>query len=133
MAQPGNLVQNIISGVVAICVAAGGIYTIAMVPQNLRIEKVELGRETDRTRIDSVNVLIQTNDEYKKTVATEIKWLRSDLNLVIKRIDRIDQRTEEADRRSSPTIVDEMKNLRSELQDLRKRIMVPVTAAPQSN
>jgi hypothetical protein len=46
-------------------------------------------------------------------------------------MERMERRNEEQDRRSAPTILDEVKSLRAELESLRQRIMVPVTAAPK--
>jgi hypothetical protein len=136
----------------AVLATSGGLYAIVIVPQTARIEKLELGREKDGDQLAKLYTSIQTNDEYKKTVGTEVAWLRSDLvrlrgrterieeeqkrrttavstvASIQSRLDRLDRRNEEQDRRSAPTIIEEVKTLRSELENLRQRIMVPVTA-----
>jgi predicted nucleic acid-binding Zn-ribbon protein len=121
-------------------------------PITERLDKLEAGREKDSDQLAKLYTSIQTNDEYKKTIEKIHAHLRSDIDKtstqitriadeqqrrtspvasiasITKRIDRIDQRTEEAERRSTPTIIEEVRNLRNELQDLRKRIMIPITA-----
>jgi len=136
----------------AVLATSGGLYAIVIVPQTARIEKLELGREKDGDQLAKLYTSIQTNDEYKKTVSTEVAWLRSDIGRlganterieeeqkrrtnavstvasIQSRLDRLDRRNEEQDRRSAPTIIEEVRTLRSELESLRQRIMVPVTA-----
>lgn len=137
-------------GAVVITVSALGAAVIG--PQSARIEKLEIGREKDSDQLAKLYTSIQTNDEYKKTVATKFAWIRSDITKNIARIDhiegeqlhrtnavatvaaldsrmdRLERRNEEQDRRSAPTIIEEVRTLRAELESLRQRIMVPVTA-----
>lgn len=137
----------------AIIVTMGSLYSVVIIPQTARIEKLEIGREKDSDQLAKLYTSIQTNDEYKKTVATEFLWIRSDIAKNIGRIDhiegeqlrrtsavaivaslearmdRIERRNEEQDRRSAPTIIEEVKTLRSELESLRQRIMVPITTS----
>lgn len=155
MAAPSNLVQTIIGGAIAVFTAVGGLYTIALVPLTARIEKLESGREKDSDQLARLYTSIQTNDEYKKIVRAEIEWLRSDLKRnddqttrideeqkrratsvssivsIEKRIDNLVHRNEEQDRRTAPSLIDEVKTLRGELDNLRQRIMVPLAAAPR--
>jgi chromosome segregation ATPase len=144
-----------IGATTAVLVASGGMYTAIILPMQSRIEKLETGREKDHDQLAILYTSIQTNDEYKKTVRGEIEWLRNDLNRVGSqanaldevhkqragqaaqiidlqtRWERLDRRLEEQDRRSTPTILDDVKSLRAELESLRQRIMVPVMAAPR--
>lgn len=148
----GDWIRTMIGALSAVLATSGGLYAIVIVPQTARIEKLELGREKDGDQLAKLYTSIQTNDEYKKTVGTEVAWLRSDLvrlrgrterieeeqkrrttavstvASIQSRLDRLDRRNEEQDRRSAPTIIEEVKTLRSELENLRQRIMVPVTA-----
>lgn len=136
----------------AVLITGGGIYSVIIIPQTVRIEKLEVGREKDSDQLARLYTSIQTNDEYKKTITTDFLWVRSDIAKNIARIDRIDgeqlrrtnavamisalesrmdrieRRNEEQDRRSAPTIIEEVKSLRSELESLRQRIMVPITS-----
>jgi uncharacterized coiled-coil DUF342 family protein len=139
----------------AVVVTAGGIYTVVIVPQSVRIEKLEIGREKDSDQLAKLYTSIQTNDEYKKTVEHDVARLRSDIDRadahvlrieteqsrrtstiasvdnIVKRIDHLEGRVEEADRKTSLTytVGDELKNLRGELESLRQRIMVPAGAS----
>jgi hypothetical protein len=141
-----------IGAISAIIVTMGSLYSVVIIPQTARIEKLEVGREKDSDQLAKLYTSIQTNDEYKKTVATDFSWVRSDIIKNIARIDRIDseqlrrtnavsaiaaldsrmdrleRRNEEQDRRSAPTIIEEVRTLRAELESLRQRIMVPITA-----
>ncbi len=152
MPTPSNLVQTIIGGATAICIAAGGLYTIAILPIKEELKEAKTLREDDRKQLVALYLSIQTNDEYKKFAEAERTGLRRDLDKVEhhilrieltqqqrttavssvpsieKRIDRLDARNEEQDRRSAPTIIEEVKTLRSELENLRQRIMVPVSS-----
>ena len=134
-----------IGAISAIIVTMGSLYSVVIIPQTARIEKLEIGREKDRDQLAQLYTL-------KDTVATDLKWVRSDITKNIGRIDhiegeqlhrtaavatvpalearmdRLERRNEETDRRSAPTIIEEMKTLRGELESLRQRIMVPVTA-----
>ena len=148
----GDWIRTMIGAISAIIVTMGSLYSVVIIPQTARIEKLEVGREKDSDQLAKLYTSIQTNDEYKKTVATEFLWIRSDITKNIGRIDhiegeqlrrtsavaivaslesrmdRIERRNEEQDRRSAPTIIEEVKTLRSELESLRQRIMVPVMA-----
>lgn len=152
----GDWIRTIIGAVSAVAVTVGGIYTVVIVPQTARIEKLEAGREKDRDQLAQLYLSIQTNDEYKKTVVATIAAIRSDIAKVEthinsvdeeqkrrtssvtsvasleKRIDRIEQRSEENERRfnATHTIGDELKDLRTELSNLRQRIMVPLNTKP---
>lgn len=154
MAEPSNLVQTIIGGATAVFIAVGGLYTVAVVPLTARIEKLEAGREKDGDQLARLYTSIQTNDEYKKTVKAEFEWLRNDLKRnddqtsrideeqkrratsvssvvsLEKRIDNLVRRNEEQDRRTAPSLIDEVRILRTELDNLRQRIMIPATSAP---
>lgn len=148
----GGWIQTIIGTITAIIVTSGAIYTVVINPQTIRIEKLEAGREKDGDQLAKLYTSIQTNDEYKKIVATDFLWVRSDITKNINRIDhieneqskrtnavatiaalqarldRLERRNEEQDRRSAPTIIEEVKTLRTELDSLRQRIMVPITS-----
>jgi hypothetical protein len=147
-------IKPIASAFAAVALMAGGVWAVGISPVNMQIEKLIVGREKDGDQLAKLYTSIQTNDEYKKVVETELKWIKSDLaklgtlvarvddeqkrrastiasvDSVIKRIDRIDTRTEEAERRSSPLLIDEVKALRAELESLRQRIMVPLASTP---
>ena len=147
----GDWIRTMIGALSAIIVTMGSLYSVVIIPQTARIEKLEVGREKDSDQLAKLYTSIQTNDEYKKTVATEFLWIRSDITKNIGRIDhiegeqlrrtsavaivaslearmdRIERRNEEQDRRSAPTIIEEVKSLRAELESLRQRIMVPIT------
>jgi hypothetical protein len=149
----GDWIRTMIGALSAIIVTMGSLYSVVIIPQTARIEKLEVGREKDSDQLAKLYTSIQTNDEYKKTVATEFLWIRSDITKNIGRIDhiegeqlrrtsavaivaslearmdRIERRNEEQDRRSAPTIIEEVKTLRTELESLRQRIMVPITTS----
>lgn len=151
----GDWIRTMIGAVGAVVVTAGGIYTVVIVPQAVRIEKLEIGREKDRDQLAQLYLSIQTNDEYKKTVDHDIIRLHSDVDRadghilrveaeqvrrtstitsvpsLEKRLDHLEARSEEIDRRSNSTFTvgDELKNLRLELESLRQRIMVPATSS----
>ena len=149
----GDWIRTMIGALSAIIVTMGSLYSVVIIPQTARIEKLEIGREKDSDQLAKLYTSIQTNDEYKKTVATEFLWIRSDIAKNIGRIDhiegeqlrrtsavaivaslearmdRIERRNEEQDRRSAPTIIEEVKTLRTELESLRQRIMVPITTS----
>lgn len=152
--MPGsNWIQTIIGTVTAIVITSGMIYTVVINPQTVRIEKLETGREKDSDQLAKLYTSIQTNDEYKKTVSTELAWVRSDINRVRDRLehieeeqkrrttavssvanldarmDRFERRAEEQERRSAPTILEDVRSIRGELDSLRQRIMVPLAAA----
>jgi predicted nucleic acid-binding Zn-ribbon protein len=151
----GDWIRTMIGALSAIVVTMGSLYSVVIIPQSTRIEKLEVGRESDSKQLALLYTSIQTNDEYKKTIVTELAWVRSDIVKIRERVeraeeeqkrravavasvgtlearmDRLDRRNEEQDRRSAPTILDEVKALRAELESLRQRIMVPVTAAPK--
>lgn len=153
-ANNSGVIQTIIGALTAILVTCGGLYSVIILPQMARIERLEVGREKDGEQLARLYTSIQTNDEYKKIVSTELSWVRSDAsklrdqlerideeqkrrsNAVAtvasleSRLDRLDRRNEEMDRRSSPTILEEVKTLRGELESLRQRIMVPIMAKP---
>jgi len=152
-ANNGDWIRTMIGAISAIIVTMGSLYSVVIIPQTYRIEKLETGREKDGEQLAKLYTSIQTNDEYKKTVNTEIAWLRSDLSKIRdraerieeeqkrrtnsvalvtsleSRMDRIDKRNEEQDRRSAPTILEEVKTLRTELESLRQRIMIPLGIA----
>jgi peptidoglycan hydrolase CwlO-like protein len=137
----------------AIVVTMGSLYSVVIIPQAQRIEKLEIGRESDGKQLALLYTSIQTNDEYKKTIVTELAWLRADIQRIGRQADaldevhkqragqaaqiadlqarweRLDRHNEEVDRRNTPTILEDIKALRAELESLRQRIMVPVTAA----
>jgi len=141
-----------IGAISAVAIAAGGIYSVVIVPQSVRIEKLEAGREKDGDQLAKLYTSIQTNDEYKKTVDHDLSALRRDLEradahilrieteqnrrtstltsvtTLEKRIDHLEIRSEEIDRKSNSTftVADELKNLRLELDGLRQRVMVPM-------
>jgi peptidoglycan hydrolase CwlO-like protein len=151
----GDWIRTMIGALSAIVVTMGSLYSVVIIPQSARIEKLEVGREKDGEQLAKLYTSIQTNDEYKKEVATELAWLRADLNRIGEqanaldevhkeragqaaqisdlqaRWDRLDRHNEELDRRNTPTILEDVKTLRVELESLRQRIMVPVTAAPR--
>ena len=151
-ANNSGVIQTIIGALTAILVTCGGLYSVIILPQMARIERLEIGREKDGEQLAKLYTSIQTNDEYKKIVSTELSWVRSDASklrdrlerieeeqkrrsmavstvpAMEARIDRLDKRNEEIDRRSSPTILDDVKALRTELENLRQRIMVPIMA-----
>jgi chromosome segregation ATPase len=152
MTSGNGVIQTIIGAITAIFVACGGLYAVTIIPLNAHIDKLEAGREKDGEQLAKLYTSIQTNDEYKKTVSTDLAWVRSDVSKIRDRaerieeeqkrrasavatvasletrLDRLDRRNEEIDRRSSPTVIEELKTLRTELDSLRQRIMVPVTA-----
>jgi chromosome segregation ATPase len=141
-----------IGAATAIIISGGSMYTVIIAPMQIRIDHLESGREKDHDQLAALYTSIQTNDEYKKTVSGELQWIRSDLNKVQAqassldqvhkdragqaaqiadmqaRWDRLDRHTEQMDERNTPTILEDVKALRAELDGLRQRIMVPVTA-----
>jgi predicted nucleic acid-binding Zn-ribbon protein len=152
-ANANGWIQTMIGALSAIVVTGGSMYAVVITPMLVRMEKLETGREKDRDQLALLYTSIQTNDEYKKTVATDILWVRSDVSKIRdraerieeeqkrrtnavalvtsleSRMDRIDKRNEEQDRRSAPTILEEVKTLRTELESLRQRIMIPLGIA----
>jgi len=117
-----------------------------------QIAKLENFRETDREKITQAYTLIQTNDEYKKLVDEKTITLRRDLTRVEtdlkevsaeqkrrtsgvasisaleKEIDTLRHRVDDIQHGSTPSVIDEIKTLRTELESLRQRIMVPITS-----
>jgi predicted nucleic acid-binding Zn-ribbon protein len=152
-ANANGWIQTMIGALSAIVVTGGSMYAVVITPMLVRIDKLETGREKDRDQLALLYTSIQTNDEYKKTVSTEVAWIRSDLSKIRdraerieeeqkrrtnavalvtsleSRVDRMDKRNEEQDRRSTPTILDDLKTLRTELESLRQRIMIPLGIA----
>ncbi len=150
----GSWLQTLMGVIASVVVTAGGVYTVVIVPQAARIEKLEAGREKDGDQLAKLYTSIQTNDEYKKTVRAEIDWLRADLGrtasyvgriddeqkrrassvasiaTVEKRIDRMDARLEDGEKRLAAgyTLNDVIKRLGDDLADLRRRVMVPATS-----
>lgn len=148
-------IKPIASAFAAVALMAGGVWTVGINPLNQQIDKLVAGREKDGDQLARLYTSIQTNDEYKKTVNTELEWIKSDLlqnttrigriddeqrrratsvssiESIEKRIDRLNARNDEQDRRSAPTILDEIKQLRGDLESLRQRLMVPATGAPR--
>ena len=142
-----------IGAATAIIIAVGSIYTAVIAPMQTRIDKLESGRVKDHDQLASLYTSIQTNDEYKKKMRGELNWLRADLDRISAqanaldavhkdragqaaqiadlqaRWERLDRHNEELDRRNTPTILEDVKTLRAELESLRQRIMVPITAA----
>jgi uncharacterized protein YPO0396 len=154
-ANGSDWIRTMIGAFGTILVMVGGGYTIVFVPMSQRIEKLEVGRESDGKQLALLYTSIQTNDEYKKTIVTELAWLRADIQRIGHQADaldevhkqragqaaqiadlqarweRLDRHNEEIDRRNTPTILEDVKALRAELESLRQRIMVPVTAVPK--
>jgi hypothetical protein len=151
----GDWIRTMIGALSAIVVTMGSLYSVVIIPQAQRIEKLEVGRESDGKQLALLYTSIQTNDEYKKTIVTELAWLRADIQRIGRQADaldevhkqragqaaqiadlqarweRLDRHNEEIDRRNTPTILEDVKALRAELESLRQRIMVPVTAVPK--
>ncbi len=152
MANGNGMVQTIIGGATAVFIAVGGLYTVAIVPIKEELREIKTLREDDRKQLIALYLSIQTNDEYKKFAQGEHNSLRRDLEKTDahvlridleqqrrtssvatvssneKRIDGLTRRLEEMQRSSSPTIIDEVKELRGEISSLRQRIMVPITS-----
>jgi hypothetical protein len=149
----GDWIRTLIGAISAVCIAVSGMYTVVILPMAKNIDKLETGREDDRKQLDNRYLSLRENDQYKIFAQAERTALRGDLlksdahilrieeeqkrrtsNVssipsLEKRIDATNHRLEEAERRfsGSYTLGDELKSLRAELQDLRRRIMVPVT------
>jgi uncharacterized coiled-coil DUF342 family protein len=128
-------------------------YSLVIAPMQAKIVKLEDFRETDREKITQAYTLIQTNDQYKKLVEEWKDSLRRDLNRVEtdskevaveqkrrtgavaafasleKEIDTLRHRVDDIQHSSAPSIIDEIKSLRTELESLRQRIMVPITSS----
>jgi len=137
-----------VGAISAIVITGGSMYTVIISPMQTRIDRLEAGRERDRDQLALLYTSIQTNDEYKKTVTVELSWLRADLIKVQAEADasaelhkeRAGQGAEIADlkarwdrldrvnEKSSPSLLDDVKTLRTELESLRQRIMVPAGA-----
>jgi uncharacterized coiled-coil DUF342 family protein len=135
---------------VTIIFGAGHLLIIA--PMQAQIAALESFRETDRTKISDAYTLIQTNDQYKKLVEEWKDGLRRDITRVEanlkeveaeqkrrtsgvasiasleKEIDNLRHRVDDIQHGSTPSVIDEIKTLRTELDSLRQRIMVPVTS-----
>jgi chromosome segregation ATPase len=148
-------IQTMIGGFAAVVASIGAMYTGVIAPLQTRIEKLETGREKDHDQLASLYTSIQTNDEYKKTVQQEMTWLRTDIQRVQQQANALDEthkqragqaaqiddlkerwgilsrRLDEQTQRGAPSILDEVKTLRGELENLRQRIMVPLSAAPK--
>ena len=153
-AASNGWIQTMIGAATAIIVTGGSMYTVIIQPMQVRIDHLESGREKDHDQLAALYTSIQTNDEYKKIVSSQMDWLRSDLGRVQAeadasaelhkeragqsaqiadlqaRWDRLDRHTEEIDARNSPTVLEDMKTLRMELDSLRQRLMVPIGKAP---
>ncbi|MDP3740352.1 MAG: hypothetical protein Q8R02_23400 [Hyphomonadaceae bacterium] len=149
----GDWIRTMIGAFAAISVTAGGLYTVAIVPLQQTLGKLETGRDDDRKQLVSLYLSLRENDQYKIFAQAERTGLRSDLNKLEAHLLRIEteqrsrttavatvatlgdrlagltRRFEESERRSSPTITDEVKALRESLENLRARIMVPVTSS----
>lgn len=141
MATEGNLVTTVTGVIVAICVSVGGVYTIALVPLEKRIEKLENARDHDReqlaalyslkseleslrrdvVRVEGFSIKIADEQQRRTTSVTSVASLE-------KRIDELGRKLDDIEHRFSGTytVSDELKSLRGELQDLRRRIMVPL-------
>jgi chromosome segregation ATPase len=148
----GDWIRTMIGALSAIVVTGGSMYTVIISPMQTRIERLEGGREKDHDQLAALYTSIQTNDEYKKTVRGELNWLRADLDRIgtqanaldevhkeragqaaqiadlQARWDRLDRHNEELDRRNTPSVLDDLKEMRAELDSLRQRIMVPMTS-----
>jgi hypothetical protein len=68
----GDWIRTMIGALSAIVVTMGSLYSVVIIPQAQRIEKLEVGREKDGERLALLYTSIQTNDEYKKTISS---WL----------------------------------------------------------
>lgn len=136
----------------AVAISGGFAYTVFVVPMATRIEKLEAGREKDHDQLAALYTSIQTNDEYKKTIEQAMVWLRADIKRVQDQANALDQvhkdragqaaqiddlkerwtilsrRLDDEAQRSAPTVLDEVKTLRAELESLRQRIMVPLAS-----
>jgi peptidoglycan hydrolase CwlO-like protein len=147
-------IQTMIGAATAIVVTGTGLYGIVIVPMEAQIARLVDGREKDHDQLAALYTSIQTNDEYKKTIAGQMLWLRADIDKVQAqanaldqvhkdragqaaqitdlqaRWDRLDRHNEELDERNNPTILEDVKALRLELDSLRQHIMVPITGKP---
>ncbi len=152
-------IRTLIGAISAVAVTVSGMYTVVIVPQNVRIEKLETGRETDRNRISDLYATLQETKGDRALAQSERNSLRRDLEradanilrieteqklrttsvtsvpAMEKRIDGLVKRHEDMEHRfgSTYTIGDELKSLRSELADLRRRIMVPLGASSKND
>jgi predicted RNase H-like nuclease (RuvC/YqgF family) len=153
----GGWVQTMVGAISAIVITGGSMYTVIISPMQTRIDRLESGREKDHDQLAVLYTSIQTNDEYKKTIKRELDWARSDIERVqhqanaldevhkqragqaaeisdLKaRWERLDRHNEEQDRRNSPTILEDVKTLRIELESLRQRIMIPLGTGPAAH
>jgi chromosome segregation ATPase len=140
-----------IGAATAIVVTGTGLYGVVIAPMQVQIARLVDGREKDHDQLASLYTSIQTNDEYKKTVAGEIRWLRADVDRVQAqanaldevhksragqaaqisdlqaRWDRLDRHNEEIETRNNPTMLEDIRTLRNELDGLRDRMMAPVS------
>lgn len=142
----GGWVQTMVGAISAIVITGGSMYTVIISPMQVRIDRLEAGREKDRDQLAQLYTSIQTNDQYKLVVGKELEWLRSDIAKVQAEADasaelhkeRAGQGAEIADLKAraarlddgAPTILDEVKTLRTEVDSLRQRIMTSSIAVP---
>ena len=135
----GGWLQTISGAIGAFVITSGALYTVVIVPQTARIEKLEAYRERDRDQLallyslkDTVGIQFdrdRANIGDLKThldrIEEEQKRRTSPVAIVpalISRIDRIEQRND----MGAPTLNEEVKTLRTELESLRQRLMVPL-------
>lgn len=148
----GDWIRTMIGAISAVGVAVSGMYAVVISPMQRNVEKLETGRETDRNRISELYATLQQTMGDKNLAQSERNSLRRDLEradanilrieneqksrtssvtsvpALEKRIDGLVRRHEDMERRfgSTYTLNDELKSLRGELQDLRRRIMIPI-------
>jgi len=86
----GDWVRTITGALGAIAIMSAGVWTVVIIPQNQRIEKLETNREGDAKRLVDLYLSVQTNDQYKNTIRAEIDHLRADVARIESKADRMD-------------------------------------------
>lgn len=146
-------IKPIASAFSAVALMAAGVWAVGISPLRTEIDKLIIGREKDGDQLAKLYTSIQTNDEYKLVVDAKLDAIRAEITRSTATIIRIEEeqkrrstavasveslekridRLDEQDRRSAPTVLDEIKQLRGELETMRQRIMVPMTAPPPTH
>lgn len=150
----GDWIRTLIGAIGAVGVAISFLYTVVIIPVQERIRIFEAGREDDRKELVKLYLSIRENDQYKIFAQSERVALRHDIEkleghilrieneqkqrtsvissmpALDKKLDGIIKRHEDLESKmsSSYTLNDALKSLRAELEELRHRVMVPVTS-----
>jgi DNA repair exonuclease SbcCD ATPase subunit len=128
-----------IGAATAIIVTGTSMYGVVIAPMQSQIARLIDGREKDHDQLAALYTSIQTNDEYKKTIRTELEWLRADLLRIGAQAntldevhkDRAGQAAQIADLQARWERLDHHndeieKTLQGQIDGLRDRMMLPV-------